>query len=284
MIIPYDAGGGSDLIARRVCAAVEQQTGWTITCTNMPGGSGATGYAELQSRENDGYTLLSCTSTIVTMKQMGILEIDHHDFEVIAGFNQEICVLAVNANWADQNGVETLEDFIDYSKEHPGEVTIGSSAVGGIWNLDTLAAARETGCEWNIVPNAGGGAQAAINCAGGSVQACTAGAFEVYAQVDAGAIRVLGAMSDERVNIYPDTQTFQEIGYDVSGYTTRSILAPKGTDSEIVSTLEEAFMNAVQSEEFTSFCEEQGSLAWKASGQDAFDTYEAEKDIYATVI
>lgn len=283
MIIPYDAGGGSDLINRRACAIVEQQTGWSFTCTNMPGGSGATGYAELMNRDSDGYTLLGCTSTIVSMKQMGILDIDHHDFEVVAGFNQEICVLVANVDWAAKNNIENLEDFLEYSKANPGDVAVGTSAVGGIWNLDILNAAATTGCEWNIVPNSGGGARAVIDCAGGSVQACAAGAFEVFGQVQAGAVKVLGVMCEDRLPFYPDATTFKEAGYDVVGATTRSILAPKGTDPEILSILEEAFLKATSSDEFIEFCENQGTNAWSVTGQEAYETYEMEMNIYASV-
>lgn len=283
MIIPYDAGGGSDLINRRACSIVEQQTGWSFTCTNMPGGSGATGYTELLNRDNDGYTLLGCTSTIVSMKQMGILDIDHNDFDVVAGFNQEICVLVANTNWAEKNNINTLSDFIDYSKANPGSIAIGTSAVGGIWNLDLLNAASKTGCEWNVVPNAGGGARAVIDCAGGSVQACAAGAFEVFGQVEAGSVKVLGVMTDERLPFYPDAETFQEAGFDVIGATTRSILAPKGTNPEILTVLEKAFMDATSSQEFIDFCENQGTSPWSVSGQEAFETYNMEMDIYASV-
>lgn len=284
VIIPYDAGGGSDLMTRKVCSIIEQQTGWKLTCTNMPGGSGATGYVELLSRSADGYTILGCTSTIVTLKVMGTLEIDYNDFDVIAGYNQEICTLGVNADWAAQNNINTLKDFIEYSKAHPGEINIASTAVGGIWNVDTEYAASVTGCDWTIVPNGGGATNAVVSCAGGSVQACTAGALEIYTQASAGTIKMLGVMSEERIDTYPDVETFVENGYDVIGTTTRSYLAPKGVDPAVLALLEEAVMNAVGSDEFKEYCASQGSVAWNTSGEEAFAQYEIEKGIFEQIL
>lgn len=284
IIIPYDAGGGSDLCTRKVASIVEKETGWNLTCTNMPGGSGATGYADLLTRDPDGYTVLGCTSTIVTLKVLGTLDVDHHDFAVVSGFNQEICTLGVNTDWAKKNGIETLTDFLDYSRAHPGEVSVASTAVGGIWNVDTVYAGKQTGCEWNIVPNGGGAASAVINCAGGAVEACTAGALEIYSQAQSGSIKMLGVMSDERIPVYPDVETFAEAGYDVVGTTSRSFLAPKDIDPEILSVLETAFMDAVASDEFKEYCNSQGTVAWTASGAEAFEQYVAEEAIFQDVL
>lgn len=284
VIIPYDAGGGSDLMTRKVCSIVEQQTGWTLTCTNVPGGSGATGYVELLSRKADGYTVLGCTSTIVTLKAMGTIDYNYADYDVIAGYNQEICTLGVNADWANANGIDTLQDFIDYSKAHPGEVNIASTAVGGIWNVDTVYAASVVGCDWTIVPNGGGATQAVVDCAGGSVQACTAGALEIWNQASSGAIKMLAVMSDERIEAYPDVPTFKENGYDVVGTTTRSYLAPKGVPADVLAILEEAFMAAVASDDFKEYCAAQGSVAWNTSGAEALAQYESEEEIFAKIL
>lgn len=284
LVKELSAGGGSDLCTREVASIIEQQTGWSLTCTNMPGGSGATGFMELLQRENDGYTIPGCTSTIVSLKQIGTLDVDYNDFDVIAGYNQEICSIGVNAEWAAKNNIDTLQDFIDYSKAHPGEVIISSTAVGGIWNVDTTYAAKVTGCDWNIVPNSGGGAQAVIDCAGGSVNAVGGGCFEANAQVEAGKIKMLAVMSEDRVSIYPDVPTFKECGYDVLGATTRSYLAPKGVDPAILAILEEAIMNAVGSDEFKEYCANQGSVAWNTSGAEAFATYESEVSMYQAIL
>lgn len=284
VVIPYDAGGGSDLCTRKIASIIEKETGWNLTCTNLPGGSGATGYADLLTRDADGYTVLGCTSTIVTLKVLGTLDVDYHDFAIISGFNQEVCTLGVNTEWANKNGIETLKDFIDYSKAHPGEISIASSAVGGIWNVDTVYAGQQTGCEWNIVPNGGGGAAAILSCAGGSVQACTAGALEIYSQAQSGTVKMLGVMSEGRIPVYPEVETFAELGYDVVGTTTRSFLAPKDIDPEVLAILEEAFVNAVASEEYQEYCDSQGSIAFNTTGAEAFAVYEAEEEIFKAVL
>jgi tripartite-type tricarboxylate transporter receptor subunit TctC len=101
------------------------------------------------------------------MKLLGILDFDHTAFDIVSGFNYEAAAVAVNTEIAKEKGWNTLKDFIEYSKQHPGEVSMGTSAVGGIWNIGTLAAQKEVGVEWNVIPAAGAGHNLLYNVPGG---------------------------------------------------------------------------------------------------------------------
>lgn len=284
LIVPYDAGGGSDLTSRMAASLAEQELGVPVTIVNMPGGSGATGYAELLNREPDGYTILSCTSTIVTMKLLGILDFDHTAFDIVSGFNYEPAAIAVNTEIAEKNGWNTLADFIEYSKQHPGDVSMGTSAVGGIWNIGTLAAQKEVGVEWNVIPAGGGGAQPIVQAAGGKIDAVTAGTLELYTQVEAGTLKILGIMSDERLDTYPDAETFKENGYDVSITTTRSMLAPKGVSQERLDILTQAFSNASSSDKYKEYCVSKGAGYLFGNGEEMKEFYDGQEEVFSKVI
>ncbi|MGI6678731.1 MAG: tripartite tricarboxylate transporter substrate binding protein [Dehalobacterium sp.] len=284
LIVPYDAGGGSDLTSRMVASIAEKELGVPVTIVNMPGGSGATGYAELRNREADGYTILSCTSTIETMKLLGVLDFNHEAFDIVSGFNYEPAAIAVNAKIAEEKGWNTFADFIEYCKQHPGDVSMGTSAVGGIWNIGTLAAQSAIGVEWNVIPAGGGGAQPIVQAAGGQIEAVTAGTLEVYNQVEAGTLKVLGIMSDERLDTYPDAETLKENGYDVSITTTRSILAPKGVPQERLEVLYQAFSKASSSDEYKEYCTSKGAGYLSDNGEDMMKFYDEQKEVFSKVI
>jgi len=284
LIVPYDAGGGSDLTSRMVATIAEKELGIPVTVVNMPGGSGATGYAELRNRPADGYTVLACTSTIVTMKLLGILEFDHTAFDIVSGFNYEPAAIAVNKEIAEKKGWNTLKDFIEYSKQYPGEVTMGTSAVGGIWNIGTLAAQSEIGVEWNVIPAGGGGAQPIVQCAGGKIDAVTAGTLELYAQSEAGTVKILGIMSEERLDTYPDAETFKENGYNVLITTTRSMLAPKGVPEDRLAALTKVFTNASSSDEYKNYCTSKGAGYLYDDGAKMKEFYDGQEDIFSKVI
>jgi len=284
LIVPYSAGGGSDLTSRMLASLAKEHLGVPINIVNMPGGSGAIGYAELLKRPNDGYTLSSCTSTIVTMKLLKVLDFNHTAFDIVIGFNYEPAAIGVNTELAKKYGWNNLEDFIKYSKQHPGEISMGTTAVGGIWNVGTHAAQDAIGLEWNVIPAGGGGAKPIIQCAGGKIEAVTAGPLEIYTQEQAGKMKLLGVMSDERLDAYPDVPTFKENGYDVSVTTTRSLLAPKGVPQERLEILYEAFKKAAESEKYKEFCKSKGGGYMSDNGETMMKFYDEQEKVFAKII
>ncbi|MDK2887980.1 MAG: putative tricarboxylic transport rane protein [Thermoanaerobacter sp.] len=273
LICPYDAGGGSDQVTRFLASIAEKELGVPINVVNMPGGSGATGYAELTKREPDGYTLCTTTSTIVTHKLLGNLDVNHRDYELVFGYNYEPAAIGVNAS----RGWNTLEDFIKYCKKNPGKVSMGTSAFGGIWNIATHAAMPVLGVQWNVVPAGGGGAQPVVQAAGGKIDAVTASPLEMNAQVQAGKLKILAVMSDERLESFPDIPTFKELGYDLSVTTTRAIIAPKGTPQDRIKVLYEAFAKAAESQKYKDFLKTQGS-GWMSEDGEAMLKYYDEQE------
>ncbi|WP_051534123.1 tripartite tricarboxylate transporter substrate binding protein [Desulfitibacter alkalitolerans] len=279
LIVPYSAGGGSDLISRRLAqTGAEDVLGVPINVINMPGGSGAVGYAELTNRAADGYTLVNCTSTIVTLKLLGHLDLNHDDFKIVIGYNYEPAAIGVYAGL----GIDTLEEFIEYSKQKT--VSMGTTAEGGIWNIATHAAEEDLGVKWNIIPDGGGGAGPVIEAAGGNIDAVTASPLEIFGQAEAGNLKFLAIMSDERLEAFPDIPTFKELGYNTVVTTTRSLLAHKDTPQEIIDILYEAFLVSANSQEYKEFVKNSGAGWLNYDGAKMKEVYDRENEIFAKIL
>jgi tripartite-type tricarboxylate transporter receptor subunit TctC len=281
VVVPYSAGGGSDLITRRlVQTGAEDKLGVSTNIVNMPGGSGAVGYVELAGRKADGYSVANSTSTIVTQKLLGNIDLNHRDFEIVIGYNYEPAAIGVNA----EIGIDTLEDLVNFSKENPGAISLGTSAEGGIWNIAAHAAEDIFGVEWNIVPDGGGGAGPVLQAAGGQIEAVTASPLEIYTQEEAGNLKLLAVMADERLDAFPDVPTFKELGYDLSVTTTRSLLAPKGTPQEVIDVLYEAFAETANSQEYKDFLHNSGAGWMLKNGQEMQEYYDKQEKVFAKIL
>lgn len=201
----------------------------------------------------DGYTVSMVFVELTMFEHLGLSPLTHNDFKPIALINLDPAALTVPADAP----YDTVEEFIAYAKENPG-LKIGNAGTGSIWHIAAEIVGAEAGIELNHVPFEGA-APAVTALVGGHVDAVTVSPAEVKTQLDAGNLKTLAVMSDERSNIIPDVPTFSEAGLEVSNIGTwRGLTVPKDTPDDIVATLEAAFMKAAEQEEFTSFMENSG--------------------------
>ena len=272
MIVPQDPGGDTDLIARQVASIVEQNEGWTVTISNQPGGSTSVGLLQLQAANPDGYTILCNATNLSLLKPQDIADIDSSDFAAIAGCNSEACYLIVRG---DEDRFTTMEEFVAYAKEHPGELNVGTGQAGGVWALACTAFEQGAGIDLNIVANAGGIAQNGdVDCA-----IISLGTNTMY--VESGEMKLLNNFSAERTEAYPDVPTAIECGYDIEVTSNRGFLAPKDTPQEIIDILEAAFLKAIESEEYQTFLENMNSGYMCLNAED-YAAMMAEEDAFYT--
>lgn len=252
-IIPYDAGGGSDVTARLVARLMEPVLGVTITPTNLPGGSGTVGLSRLAEEEPDGYTMMVITSSLSALKPLGTSPYGSEDFDTVATIQAEPYGIAVPVD----SPFQSFDDLVAAAQERT--LNVGTTAIGGNNYLAASQVNSVIDANFTLVPYEGGAAQAVTDTAGGVLDATFASPTEFRAQVEAGNIRVLAITAEEPLDAYPDIPTFTDIGHDIVFETVRVILVPKGTPEERIDVLEGALEEVVADPEFVEAMESGGS-------------------------
>lgn len=253
VIVPYDAGGATDLLARLIADQMDSALDVSVVVENKAGGTGAVGCNYGSSAEGDGYTVTMFTTEASTAHMQGIADYSHEDFTPVSLVAVGPCSLAVPAN----SPFDTLEDFVDYAKENPGKLQIASMAPGGIWRIACDKFISESDIDVTVVPYDGGGT--AIPAAlGNQVDAVSVGFSEVLSYVKNGDLKLLAAGGSEAPAAYPEAKTFEEYGYDVSVSAYWAFGVPKDTPQEIVDALEKILDKAINNDEVDQFLLERG--------------------------
>lgn len=265
LIVPHAAGGGTDAVARSIAKIAEKELDASIGVVNKPGGGGAVGMAEGAAAKSDGLTLTFATVELSFLSHLGLADFTHEDFAPVAQLNFDPAAITVPADAP----YDTVQEFVDYAKEHPGEIRVGGSGYGAIWHLSAEAFADANGIDLEFVPF-DGAAPSITSLLGGHIEAVTVSPGEVMTQVEAGKLKTLAVMSDERSEALPDVPTLEEAGVEpVSVGAWRGVVTPKGTPEDVVSELEKAFLEAAKSDEFKDFMKNNG-LGIVTKGSDDF--------------
>ncbi|MDN5343891.1 MAG: putative tricarboxylic transport rane protein [Clostridia bacterium] len=275
-IIPYAAGGGSDVAARLIAQLSEKPLGQSIVPTNVEGGASATGLTQLATAKNDGYTIATCTSTIAALKPQGRMPYSSQDYEPVIGYQANTYAVGVPKN----SPFKTIEEFIDYAKKNPGKLNVGVSSIGSNIHLSAVALEMETGIKLNFVPDPGGAAKGILELAGGNLDAAIGGPNEFFSQIQAGNVRLLAVMSDKRNEAFPDVPTFKEKGINLEFMTIRFILAPKGTPEERIKILHDAFKKGMEDPKFKEYIKSSGSDEFYQDYKSAKEYMKKQDDYY----
>lgn len=245
MICPWGAGGGTDAILRAVCSTAEKYLGQTITVENKTGGAGSIGFRAIKDAKPDGYTIGMITFELNSNPWQGLQDFTYEAYDPLVMVNTDAATITVKAD-APYN---TLAEFVDYCKAHPGTVNIGNSAPGSVWHIAAGLFAAQAGIDVKHVPFEGA-AGAVTAVAGGHIEAVSVSLPEVKSQLDAGNVKVLAIMDSKRPDAYPDIPTMKECGYDVEFGTWRGIGLPEGVPEEAKKVLFDAFTSALKDPDF----------------------------------
>jgi len=262
MMIPWSAGGGSDLSARLFASELEEALAVTVSPVNEPGANGAIGWGSLAQANNDGYSVGLLTYDVLSNEILDPSSPTLEDFDVLAQFEQQELYFYVPTD----SPYETAADLAN------SDLTVGTSGMGGIDHQAPAALARELGLQWEYVPF-DGQADGLTNLLGGNIDAFVFTPTVAAQYVEDGTLRILGTFAQERTEKYPDVATFAEQGYDVPPIASfRGIAAPAGLDEEVRATLVEAIETTAQDEEFLAAAAEAGNTPLYRSGEE-FEAY-----------
>jgi tripartite-type tricarboxylate transporter receptor subunit TctC len=250
MIVPFAAGGGTDVLARIIAQHLNGKWGQPVVVENQPGASGSVGTRAVMKAAPDGYTLLMASTGSLMTVSAGAGE------DAAFDVSKYLAPIAVGAappyllvvNPALQ--VSSIADLIRLARQRPEGLTYGSSGVGAASHLSGLLFANETGITLLHVPYKGTG-PAVTDLIGGRIDMMFAPGPVVAQFVQSGQLKALGVTDIRRSRFYPDIPTVSESG--VPGYESVGwfgLLAPANTPPEIVRQINEAIVAAMDMKEF----------------------------------
>jgi len=254
VIVSFAAGGGTDLGTRVLLQYAEKIIGQSLPVTNIAGGGSEVGVTQLKNSPNDGYTIGGFNSASIMLTSQRDAQYDPvEDFEPICLQVNDPRLFAVRA---DDDRFNNIDEFINYARENPGELTIGTSGAGttGHFSIEALNYYADV----EIMPvHFGGAGESKAGFLGSHVDGIAQTVGEVTQMVEEGQAKIIGILSEERLEQFPDVQTFKEAGIELVMNSARGYVAPKGTPKEIVDFLADAFKKAMED---PKYIEEMGKM------------------------
>ena len=283
MLVGFGAGGGTDIVARRIGVEMEKVLGKPIVVINKDGGGGLVSWKELVAAKPDGYTIamfLPLNAAIQKHLETSKTWVDPlKDVRMLGMVNEDAWGIAVKAD-APFND---LKSFATWLKANPNaKVSDGGPATAYHWAW--VAFMERFGLKLRTVTYQGATAAGIKAAAGGEVVAAGAGAAEAESMVSAGMVKMLGISADKRLDAAPAIPTFKEQGFDFVFGPTRGFAAPAGTPDDVVKSLEAAIRKAYDSESFQAHLKSSGQGGFYLSAKDSEAYVRKVDDEFRTLI
>jgi len=246
LVVPFPAGGATDLVARVIAQRVSKDIGQQVIVDNKAGAGGTIGSAEAAKATADGYTPLLTTSSTHAIAPYLIPRLPYDAIKVftpIAHLADAASVLLVTPSLP----VKTVSELIDYAKKHPGQLNYASSGNGTIVHLTTEAFKAQAGVFITHVPYKGT-ALAIPDVIAGSVQVLIDAIPSGMPHVKNARLRALAVTGEKRSALAPELPTIAEAGLPgFSSVTWFGLYAPLGMKADLVGGVHEAFEQAAHS-------------------------------------
>jgi tripartite-type tricarboxylate transporter receptor subunit TctC len=238
-IVPYAAGGYTDLVGRMAARYVESALGKIVIVDNRAGAGGIVGTQAVANAAPDGYTFCVCSVGAVSIapfaQKVGYDPVqDLAPIGIISSIPQ---VVIVNKNLP----LKTMTDLVTYAKANPGKLNYGSSGTGGLTHYSVELFLARTGATAVHIPFKGG-APATAAVVSGDVDFGFGNMTDALPQVEAGAVRGLAVTSLERSAYLPDLPTVRETVPNFIAETWNGIIAPPRTPEPIIRKMSEVLI------------------------------------------
>ena len=233
-------GGGTDLFLRDIAQVLGPLMKTSFSVENMRGGSGATAVAHVAGAKPDGGTFYGTTPTYIQTTLMSKPKVGYDGLDPIAIVFIDPEVIYTRT----ESPYKTLAEVMNFAKANPGKSRWGASNPASLERLALERLARTSGVKAAIVPHEGGGDQM-IGVLNGTYDIGIGEIQELQGQLEAGKIRLLAVLNEQRLPGLPNLPTAKEQGYNVVVTKFRGIAAPKGVSDEIAKAWEDALRKAL---------------------------------------
>lgn len=272
-IVPFNAGGGTDVVARVVAEEMSKSLGQPVLVDNRPGAQGIVGTKAGAMAAPDGQTITFVLQATLALNPSLYKATNYDpvkDFAPISQLSTAPYVVAVNPKL----GVTDIKELIAKAKQAPGSVNYASGASAS--HLASLLFQKTVGIKMTHIPYSGSG-QALTDLLSGRIGVMLSSPVSVLPHIKSGALLALAVTGPERIPSLPGVPTVAELGYpgfDVSGWY--GVAAPAGTDPAVIAKLNAAVAAALKQDGVRASLEKAGVEGRSSTPQEFQELIDAE--------
>lgn len=275
MIIPYGAGGTTDVSGRKFAALLSKELGVAVTVVNQGGASGSIGCQAALDANPDGYTVLFTAESLGTQRVMGLTDLSYDNYKIISTMVNDPKVIVV----AKDSKYITLADLLADMKANPGKIKMSYTGPGGSGHVQGLIMEKLGYVPALTAYSSGADCYRAV--LSGEVAFTNSNISTVKALIQSGDLRLLGVSSNVKLSIYPDAPLFEEVDpaaapYMKNAFTPLNFLVSNQVDDSVVEVLRNATKKVVESAEWKSFIKDNALEELYLQ----YPTVEATKEFY----
>ncbi|MCS7175451.1 tripartite tricarboxylate transporter substrate binding protein [Pseudothermotoga sp.] len=245
VVVPYSAGGASDVQVRIIGKYVKQLFGWDFAVVNITSGGGSTGAREVLKAKPDGYTVLWYHQSVFSNYHVGTAEFNYYDFTpvCIATRGNRVVIARPDSPW------KNLRDAIEDAKKNPGKIRLGVE-IGATSHFQAIPIQLAANNGFILSASSGGDMDRITKIMGGHMDLSPIALSAAVPFFKSGELKPLAVLSPERDPFLPNVPTAKELGLEELVFTQdQFFLMPKGTPTEIVKTFANAIKQVLQLKE-----------------------------------
>jgi tripartite-type tricarboxylate transporter receptor subunit TctC len=253
MIVPWAAGGDTDVIYRAFQPHLQKHLGNTVVIANVGGASGTKGAKEAKDAPADGYTIFAVHDSIHSTYYTGVADVNWTDFEplCLVASTPSIVTASPKTPWAD------MKALIADAKARPGQISVGAT-LGSTSHFFPALVEKAAGIKFKYVSYEGTAPR--MNALlGGHIDLGESNLTQ-KGKADAGHLKFLAIATDKRAPEMPSLPTLKELGIDVTYAVNRGLLVRKGTPADVVAKLTSSCAAAAKEPGFAEAMKAQGTL------------------------
>ena len=278
-IIPFNAGGQSDVEARLQQPYLEKILGVPIVVNYMPGAGGALAWTKFAQAKPDGYSVCGINIPHIILQPLSQKDaaFKTEDLKPLAIFESTPIGLAVKK----ESKINSLKDFIEYAKANPGKVTVGISGKLSGHHMASLQFEKAINAKLTLVTFTGAAPQVTA-LLGGHVEAIWGNSSDLVSYGDQ--MKILAIGTEKRMEVLPKVATFQEQGWKFYPRIDRGVAVPRNTPEDITGKLEKAFLETVNMPDYHSKILQAGFVPMGLNSQQSMKYIAGETEIFKKLL
>ncbi|MGE7273857.1 tripartite tricarboxylate transporter substrate binding protein [Brevibacillus panacihumi] len=282
-IVPFGAGGGTDLVARAIATVAEKQLGQPVNITNKPGATGTVGTKYVYDKDADGHTLLFSAENPTVYGVLKLSERSFEEFYPVHIMGRGLAAITVHEN----SKYKTMTDLMNDVKANPGDIKMGTTGPGGLSYMVTAMISQSENAEFNMVPYDGEG-PIVTALLGNHIDVSIVSLSKAIENAKGGKVRVLAVVNNEKVEELPDvpaiTEELPAMGKYLPWGPFYGVWVKKEAPDHVKQSLEKAFAEASKDADYQALLKNLAIIPMGISGAEAEKFWRDQQSISAWLL